>query len=294
MTCHFYELFFGSSSSHYTDHEQISNENHLKLILLCHSSALDTLSELNTGNYSSEEHNYDRIDNNSSSSVDSPNAPSRKKEHQRSMKTKQNEIYEDEYGKCKTFSKIGVRYTDHIEKIKNIVQQKFQIPYCEQLLVYKDKILKHDHKQLKAYHVRNYSRIHVFDKRDVKENLDDIDPYSIDQDFVEELANSFSIPKLSQNIEAERASLRDALDSDIYASRKSISKNKAPPGNRQSKHKNSDTYEEISSPNHFIYERNFSKPTKYSMPDIRKHSVSGRRVRRLDELLDSSLMYRAK
>ena len=232
----------------------------MKLILLCHSSALEASSEKNTNGSSSDEHNYDRIDNNSSSSIESSN------ENERKPKNKnKNEIYEDEYGKCKTFSKIGVRCTDHIEKIKNIVEQKFEIPYDEQLLVYKDKILNHDHKQLKAYHIRNYGRIHVFDKRDVKENLDDIDPYSIDQEFVEELANNFSSPppqpikdrKKEQNIEIKRT--------------------------KEASNKN--TYDE----SQCFYAQ---KSTKYSIPDIHKHSLSSRRVRKLDELLNnSSLMY---
>ena len=254
---------------------------------------MDTLSEINTDSYSSEEHKYDCIDNNSTSSVDSPNLTRKKKTDSRSTKKKQNEIYEDEYGKCKTFSKIGVRYTDHIEKIKKIVEQKFQIPYFEQLLVYKDKILKYDHKQLRAYHLRNYSRIHVFDKRDVKENLDDIDPYAIDQDFVEELVNSFSQRKLSQEkrVSVDTSSIKELNGKDIYGSRKTTKK----PSSKF--HHNIDDYEEIlQHPNQIIYERHFDHPRKYTnIHDTRKHSVSSRRVRRLDELLDSStLMYRAK
>ncbi len=53
---------------------------------------------------------------------------------------------------------------DRIEKLKYIVEEKFGIPYDEQLLVYKDKVLRNDLKQLVNYRLRNYSRIHIFDK----------------------------------------------------------------------------------------------------------------------------------
>jgi hypothetical protein len=113
-----------------------TNGNRLKLILLCHSSAVDSLSE-----------------------IDEPSRdPYRSRHH------KDDVYYEDEYGKCKTFSKIGVLSSDRIEKLKYIAEEKFQIPCDEQLLVYKDKVLRNDHKQLANYRLRNYSRIHIFDK----------------------------------------------------------------------------------------------------------------------------------
>ncbi len=212
-------------------------------------------------------------------------------------KKNKNEIYEDEYGKCKTFSKIGVRFDDRIEKIKKIVQEKFRIPYDEQLLVYKDKILKHDYKQLKAYHIRNYSRIHVFDKRDVKENLDDIDPYSIDQDFVKELANS-CLPDKNNNSSRKRVdtvSTKESLNGNRdQKSVRSTSNNNV--ADRYDRYRNnlSDDDDDKVSKSQFISESKNNVKAKYLNQDIKKNSISCRRVRKLDELLDNSVLMYAK
>ena len=138
----------------------------LKLILLCHSSALETETD-------GEE--YALI---------------------------KDEIFCDEYGTCSKFVKISVQITDSIEKLKKIVEKVFGIPYSEQLLVYKDKMLRSESKQMYQYRLRNQSRIHIFDKRDVKENINELDleeAYYVDQDFIKEIAGFSDGSKLQAN-----------------------------------------------------------------------------------------------
>jgi hypothetical protein len=133
----------------------LSKNSKFKIILLCHSAALESYSE------SSTDEDYQ-------------------------------EKFKDEYGQCTTFTKISVYGTDHLESIKKLVEKKFGIPYKEQLLVHHDKVMRSDYKQLFQYSIKSLSRIHVFDKRDVKDNIHEIEdeePYYVDTDFLKELAN---------------------------------------------------------------------------------------------------------
>ena len=118
----------------------------LKLILLCHSAQIE---QNNTSQYSSKSKN-DLSENENS---DSPRQP---------------EIYEDEFGKCSTYSKISISANDRLITLKKIVEKKFGINLEDQIIVYKDKILKNDLKILSSFHLRQYSRIHIFDERDLK------------------------------------------------------------------------------------------------------------------------------
>ena len=98
--------------------------------------------------------------------------------------------------------KISVQITDCIEKLKKIVEKVFGIPCSEQLLVYKDKMLRTDSKQMYQYRLRNNSRIHIFDKRDVKENINELDleeAYYVDQDFIKDIAGFSDGSKLQAN-----------------------------------------------------------------------------------------------
>jgi hypothetical protein len=75
---------------------------------------------------------------------------------------------------CKTFSKIIISVNDRVISLKKIVETKFGISCKDQILVYKDKILKSDLKSLNSFNIRQYSRIHIFDERDIKANANDI------------------------------------------------------------------------------------------------------------------------
>ena len=85
------------------------------------------------------------------------------------------EVYEDEHGKCSTFCKIGILATDRLITLKKIVEKKFGILCDDQIIVYKDKILKNDLKTLQNYHLKQFSRIHIFDERDLKDNVYELD-----------------------------------------------------------------------------------------------------------------------
>lgn len=110
----------------------------LKLILLCHSSAVET----------SLEENPEAINN----------------------INKDKEIYQDEYGKCSTFSKISIATNDRVITLKKLIENRFGIACDDQILVYKDKILNNDLKPLSSYKLRQFSRIHIFDERDIKDS----------------------------------------------------------------------------------------------------------------------------
>jgi hypothetical protein len=56
-----------------------------------------------------------------------------------------------------------------------LIENKFGIACKDQILVYKDRILKNDLQQLCHYQIRQFSRLHVFDARDIKANADDLD-----------------------------------------------------------------------------------------------------------------------
>ncbi|CAF0920262.1 unnamed protein product [Brachionus calyciflorus] len=130
----------------YSEHrsDEISR---LKLTLLCHSSAVEEELEKN-------------LDQNSNS-----------------------EVFEDEFGKCKTFQKISISAYDRVITLKKIVERKFGILTKDQILVYKDQILKSDLKALSHYGLRQFSRIHIFDERDIKDSNDEEeDLYGIYQD----------------------------------------------------------------------------------------------------------------
>lgn len=120
-----------------------NDTSRLKLTLLCHSSAVEEAVEKST-------------DSNG-------------------------EVLEDEFGKCKTFQKISISEHDRVITLKKIVEKKFGILTKDQILVYKDQILKSDLKSLSFYGLRQFSRIHIFDERDIKDN-DEEDLYGIYQD----------------------------------------------------------------------------------------------------------------
>lgn len=80
------------------------------------------------------------------------------------------EIYQDEYGKCSTFSKISISPSDRVITLKKLIENRFGIGCDDQILVYKDKILNNDLKLLSYYKLRQFGRIHIFDERDIKES----------------------------------------------------------------------------------------------------------------------------
>lgn len=135
----------------YVDRGQFAK---LKLILLCHSSAVEASMDKTGLDLVSDE----RI---SATKFDT---------------------YEDEYGKCSTFSKIGIPANDRVITLKKIIETKFGISCNDQILVYKDNVLKNDLKPLSFYRLKQYSRIHIFDQRDIKENASDDDLFGIYQD----------------------------------------------------------------------------------------------------------------
>ena len=121
-------------------------DDKLKLILLCHSASVE---QTRSKKDLSETENSDSF--------------------------KQPEIYEDEFGKCATYSKISISSNDRLITLKKIVEKKFGVGLEDQIIVYKDKILKNDLKILSSFHMRQYSRVHIFDERDLKENFNDND-----------------------------------------------------------------------------------------------------------------------
>lgn len=133
---------FFRSDNIYSDLKSMPSQDNtkLKLVLLCHSSIVEAQQERNT-----EEIDQSR------------------------------EVYEDEFGKCFTFSKISISMYDRVITLKKIIETKFDISTKDQILVYKDTILKNDLRSLHTYNLRQYSRIHIFDERDLKENVTDID-----------------------------------------------------------------------------------------------------------------------
>lgn len=118
----------------------------LKLILLCHSSAVETSLE-EGGSHASSRDNDDDEENDGDK-----------------------EIYQDEYGKCSTFSKINISASDRVITLKKLIENRFGIACDDQILVYKDKILNSDLKLLSHYKLRQFARIHIFDERDIKES----------------------------------------------------------------------------------------------------------------------------
>jgi hypothetical protein len=86
------------------------------------------------------------------------------------------EYEEDEYGnKCSTYTQIEIYSNDRVITLKKLVEARFGIALDDQILVYKDKIIKNDLKQLCALNVRQFARIHIFDKRDLKADQDEMD-----------------------------------------------------------------------------------------------------------------------
>jgi hypothetical protein len=86
------------------------------------------------------------------------------------------EYEEDEYGnKCSTYTQIEIYSNDRVITLKKLVESRFGIGLDDQILVYKDKVIKSDLKQLAALNVRQFARVHVFDKRDLKTDQDEMD-----------------------------------------------------------------------------------------------------------------------
>lgn len=92
------------------------------------------------------------------------------------------DVFEDEFGKCKTFQKISISVFDRVITLKKIVEKKFGILTKDQILVYKDQILKSDLKPLSHYGLKQFSDVHIFDERDIKDSNDEEDLYGIYQD----------------------------------------------------------------------------------------------------------------
>ncbi len=63
---------------------------------------------------------------------------------------------------------------DRVITLKKIIETKFGISCKDQILVYKDQILKSDLKLLTSFNIRQYARIHIFDERDIKANANDV------------------------------------------------------------------------------------------------------------------------
>lgn len=116
----------------------------LKLTLLCHSSAVEEAQEKDS--------------------------------------EKNDQVLDDEFGKCKTFQKISISGNDRVITLKRIVEKKFGIFTKDQILVYKDQILRNDLRPLSYYGLKQFSKIHIFDERDIKDSNDEEDIYGIYQD----------------------------------------------------------------------------------------------------------------
>ena len=108
------------------------------------------------------------------------------------------EVYEDEYGKCTTFSKINIPTSDRVITLKKIVETKFGILCNDQILVYKDNVLKNDLKPLHHYRLRQFSRIHIFDQRDIKDNASDDELFGIYQDANMSQSAEISLPNANK------------------------------------------------------------------------------------------------
>lgn len=114
---------------------------------------------------------------------------------------KNKQVLEDEFGNCKTFQKISISENDRVITLKRIVEKKFGIFTKDQILVYKDQILRNDLRPLNYYGLRQFSRIHVFDERDIKDSNDEEDIYGIYQDtnLINESENKSNHQEVKKN-----------------------------------------------------------------------------------------------
>jgi len=121
-------------------------------------------------------------------------------EIENSLKNKKSfrqELFEDEHGKCSTFTKINIFANDRVNTLKKIVEKKFGIACNNQILVHEDRIMNNDAKFLYDFKLRQLDKIHVFDERDLEENIDEIENelYGVYEDFSILSDNSMTINK---------------------------------------------------------------------------------------------------
>ena len=137
----------------------------LKLVLLCHSAEIEA--KMRVDNTQKERKQY-------------------------------YEVYEDEHGECATFSKICISGNDRLITLKKIIENKFGIACSHQIIVYKDKIMKNDLKFLYEFNLKQHSRIHIFDERDLDENMNEIrdDVYGVYEEFA---SSDSSLPQAGSN-----------------------------------------------------------------------------------------------
>lgn len=111
------------------------------------------------------------------------------------------QVLEDEFGNCRTFQKISISENDRVITLKRIIEKKFGIFTKDQILVYKDQILRNDLRPLNYYGLRQFSRIHIFDERDIKDSNDEEDIYGIYQDtnLIHEAENKSKHQEVKKN-----------------------------------------------------------------------------------------------
>jgi len=124
------------------------------------------------------------------------------------------ELFEDEHGKCSTFFKIKIFSDDRVNTLKKIVERKFGISCRNQVLVHEDRIMNNDSKFLFDFKLRQLDKIHIFDNRDIEDNIDEIEDelYGVYQEFSNISDNSIVINK---NFRANSEHEMDFRESEI-------------------------------------------------------------------------------
>ena len=100
----------------------------------------------------------------------------------------------------KTSTKISVYSNDRVITLKKIVEKKFGIACNNQIMVHEDRIMKGDLKFLNDFNLNQFDKIHIFDERDLEENIEEIEDgfYGVYQDFSTLSDNSLTLRSSSE------------------------------------------------------------------------------------------------
>ena len=158
----------------------------LNLIILCHSTAVEESMQPKIASnkkrpveqYSQPVLEEDEDKEQRERFITEQQAPAvdAQTEAEEDSEREESEYAEDEYGnKCSTYTQLELDSSDRVITLKKIVEAKFGIGLDDQILVYKDRIVKNELTQLFALNMSQFSRVHVFDKRDLNEYQNEAD-----------------------------------------------------------------------------------------------------------------------
>jgi hypothetical protein len=134
----------------------------MSLVILCHSAALEEKIER-------EKRKKQRSNNNRNKCINKLIDLDSESDSESSSPDETDGDY-DEEEKCSTVVQLPLYLNDRLITVKKMIEKEFSIALNYQILVYKDKILRNDLKQLHEFGLNSNSRVHVFDKRDIKED----------------------------------------------------------------------------------------------------------------------------